>query len=82
MSDLNVVQVVIAPWDDDRNKRTYSLFALGDDGRIYRLEKANGGWRPMAKRILTVEQRIAIDKKKYGGNYKESEVDDEQPSKL
>lgn len=69
MNEVKFIQLIVAPWDGDNGRRTYSMFALGDDGRVYRQERAVGGWRPMAKRILTATQIQEMAKKKYGAKY-------------
>ena len=42
-SDPKFVNLVAASWDGDGG-RTYSLYALGDDGCVYRLVPSQNVW--------------------------------------
>lgn len=43
LNKVNFVQLVVAPWGGDAGM-TYSLFALGKDGLVYRHDPKCGGW--------------------------------------
>jgi hypothetical protein len=42
---LKMKQILSAPWDG-RDGRTYSIFALGEDGVVYRFDGKCTGWIP------------------------------------
>ena len=70
-------QLVCCPWDGNDGRRTYSLFALGCDGKVYRHDRSLGKFRPVGSSIMTPPQMKAADKRKYGASYIEREAEDD-----
>lgn len=52
-SKVKMVQVVVAPWQDQETKiMSYSLFALGSDGVVYKCTTRRGDWVPLSMERL------------------------------
>jgi len=49
---LRLRQLMIAPWQGQDGRMTYSLVALGIDGAAYRFEVASGGWVPYSMDVF------------------------------
>ncbi len=49
--EIEMKQIAIAPWDGSNGGRTYSVFGLGEDGKVYRFDGKCTGWIPQNMRI-------------------------------
>lgn len=43
---IKFVQIIAAPWGE-MNSMTSSIYALGDDGMVYRFVKGENEWQPL-----------------------------------
>lgn len=77
-AEVKFTQLVVAPWDGDNGRRTYSMFALGDDGKVYRHDRSKGAWRSAGNRMMSPAAIEKANKEKYGSNYRypDSSIDD------
>lgn len=55
-ADLRMRQLVIAPFTTETGS-TYSVFALGEDGAVYRYDPGCEGWLPWPMKVATCKDK-------------------------
>ena len=54
-----IVQIISCPWDADNGKRTYSIVALGEDGRVYRYAAGQASWNQLSDRVQSANGPVS-----------------------
>lgn len=53
MSELKAAQIIVAPFQKVGGPLSYSIIALGVDGRVYRYDPKCEGWLPWSMKVAT-----------------------------